>query len=82
MGFTKGQSGNVKGRPKGAVNKTTGQLRGMISDFLTKNFSEIENDFYHLSPKERAKVYCDLLQYAIPKMRNLDMNVTHDKNNN
>jgi hypothetical protein len=39
MGYEKGQSGNPKGRPKGALNRSTKELRTLIRD--TVDFSEI-----------------------------------------
>ena len=31
MGFKKGESGNPEGRPKGSLNKTTNEIRELIS---------------------------------------------------
>jgi CRISPR/Cas system-associated endoribonuclease Cas2 len=69
MAFEKGISGNPEGRPKGAVNRTSQQLREMISGFLEENFEKIKTDFNFLTPKERAKIYCDLLQYGLPRLQ-------------
>jgi len=33
--FKKGQSGNPRGRPKGAQNKTTGELKAMVLEALS-----------------------------------------------
>ena len=67
------------GRSKGATNKTTRQLRETISDFLTKNFEKIERDFNKLSPKEKLKAYCDLLQYGLPKLQSVSMGFQLEK---
>lgn len=74
--FTKGNK-DGKGRPKGAVNKTTGLLREMITDFLFENFEKVKKDFLKLQPKERAKLYCDLLPYRLPKLQatSIDFNL-------
>jgi len=34
MGFKKGESGNPEGRPKGSLNKTTKDIRELISEAL------------------------------------------------
>lgn len=79
MGFEKGISGNPEGRPKGATNKTSLQLREMITDFLETNFEKIKNDFEMLSAKERAKLYCDLLQYGLPKLQTVQLETDFER---
>lgn len=69
MAFIKGMSGNISGRPKGAKNKAGEDLRKLLSDFLEKRFESIINDFESLEPKDRIKVYTDLLQYGLPKLQ-------------
>ena len=69
MAFKKGESGNPSGRPKGSINKITYELRGLIADFLNKNFDKITLDFDSLQPKERLKYYCELLQFGLPKLQ-------------
>ena len=69
MAFEKGISGNPEGRPKGATNRTSLQLREMITDFLENNFEKVVSDFGELKPKDRVKLYCDLLQYGLPRLQ-------------
>jgi len=69
MPFEKGNSGNPDGRPKGTNNKLTKQLRETINDFLETNFESVIQDFEKLTPKERLKFYCELLQYGLPKLQ-------------
>jgi len=69
MAFDKGQSGNPSGKPPGTKNKIGLQLRETINGFLTDNFELITQDFKSLPPKDRAKLYCDLLQYGLPKLQ-------------
>ncbi|HKC37702.1 MAG TPA: DUF5681 domain-containing protein [Chitinophagaceae bacterium] len=73
MPFEKGKSGNPDGRPEGAKNKITGELRTTITNFLEDNFEKVVQDFNALSPKERAKLYCDLLQYGLPKLQSVSL---------
>lgn len=76
MSFKKGASGNPDGRPKGSINKVTQQLRETITDFLETNFDNVIQDFEGLTPKERCKFYCDLLQYGLPKLQTVQLDET------
>jgi hypothetical protein len=78
MAFKKGESGNPSGRPKGSINKTTFELRGLIADFLNKNFDKITLDFDSLQPKERLKFYCELLQFGLPKLQTTVLESEYD----
>lgn len=62
------QKGNP-GKPKGAKNKKSVELRQAINNFLEDNFSRVQQDFDVLEPKDRMKLYCDLLQYGLPKLQ-------------
>ena len=79
MPFKKGQSGNIKGRTKGTPNRTTKQLRECITDFLDNNFQRLEKDFDLLTPRDRIKFYCDLLQYGLPKLQTVQLETDFDR---
>lgn len=79
MGYVKGMTGNPDGRPKGTPNKINQQLRETIGDFLLNNFSKVIEDFEGLQPKDRAKLYCDLLQYGLPRLQAVQMEGDFEK---
>ena len=79
MAFEKGVSGNPDGRPKGATNKTTAQVRELVTGFLEDNFEQVKIDFSLLSPKSRVKLYCDLLQYGLPKLQAVQIETEFDR---
>ncbi len=60
------------GRPKGAKNKYTNQLRGFINHFLEEKQDEVLQAFAELSPRDKVKIYIDLLQYSLPKMKQIE----------
>lgn len=78
MAFKKGESGNPSGRPKGSINKTTFELRGLIADFLSNNFEKISTDFELLQPKDRIKYYCELLNFGLPKLQTTILESDYD----
>ena len=69
MAFKKGQSGNPSGKPKGAINKTTKEIRETITHIVSNNIDTIQNDLDELSPKDRIKILVDLIQYVMPKLK-------------
>ena len=78
MPFEQGISGNPKGRPKGGANKSTAALRQMIGNFLENNFEEVVRVFEQLAPKDRIKVYCELLQYGVPRLQAVQLETEFD----
>lgn len=79
MAFEKGTSGNPEGRPKGSANKISLQLRETITSFLENNFEKVLRDFEVLSPKERIKVYCDLLQFGLPRFQAVQLETQFER---
>jgi hypothetical protein len=73
MPFDKGNTLS-KGRPKGAPNKTTAELRLMINQIISTNLETIQEDIKKLTPKNRIDVIINLLQYVTPKMKTTNTN--------
>ena len=48
MGLRKGQTNNPNGRPAGALNKVTKDLRINITEFLENHFDEVIKEWYKL----------------------------------
>lgn len=73
MKFKEGQSGNPEGRPKGSQNKLGKDLRERVVNFLSDEFTTVQNDFKKLKPRDRVRLYCDLLQYGLPKLQSVTL---------
>jgi hypothetical protein len=73
--FKPGQSGNIKGRPPKAINKVARPLKMRISEFLDQRFNELPGIWSKLPPKEKARLFVDLLPFIMPKMTNVDLDM-------
>ena len=64
------QQGNnlSKGRPKGAVNKTTAETRAFLTRISNKLGEKVEEDLEMMEPKDRVKIWLELQEYLIPKL--------------
>lgn len=74
MAFKKGHSGNPTGRKKGTPNKTTKDIREIMSRIVSSNFSEskITRDLKELSPKQRLDYLLRLTEFILPKPKSIE----------
>jgi hypothetical protein len=72
MPFEKGVSGNPNGRPKGSIDRSSQLLKECIKKFLLNQFEIIKKDFDQLLPKDRVRLYIDLLAYTVPKVQSVE----------
>lgn len=65
------------GRQKGSVNKTTAITKGVIADMLAKYKESglMDSDFMQLESKDRLLIAEKLMQYVMPKIQSVDMNM-------
>ena len=66
MAQPKGSTGNPKGRPKGSPNKTTTEMRDMITKFVGDNLEKIQEDFDKLDPAKRIEMLDKMMKYVLP----------------
>jgi len=72
MGLPKGKTNNPKGRPRGAQNKVTKELRVLVKEFLERKMTDIDTVFDELQPREKAKFITDMLGFSLPKYQMLE----------
>lgn len=73
MKYTKGMSGNPKGKPKGTKSKSVEEIRIRIKTFIDNNWQQVEDDFMKMDPKERLTIFEKLLKYAIPPLQSMNI---------
>lgn len=79
MPFKKGASGNVAGKPKGAKNKSTDELRKWVTGFVETNKSQIQKDWEELKPVERITLFEKLLKYVLPTLQATSVDFTLER---
>lgn len=71
--MAKFEKGNP-GKPQGAKNKVSGQIREKIQALFDDNFGIIQKDLESLEPRDRLKFLTDLLPYLVPKLQSTTYN--------
>lgn len=67
----KGTTNNPNGRPKGSLNKSTTEMRELVTNFVGANLTTLQTDFDQLEPKERLQFLEKLLGYTLPKLQSV-----------
>jgi hypothetical protein len=75
MPFEKGKSGNPGGRPKGAKDKATRELRDWVQRFLERKTYDLEKSWKELKPEQKFALFEKLLAYTLPKPQTIDLNI-------
>ncbi|RZK45973.1 MAG: hypothetical protein EOO97_00110 [Pedobacter sp.] len=70
--FTPGQSGNPSGRPKGALNRTTQEMREVMAHIHNRFLGQLEADLQAMSPKNRWDILCKLAPFHMPSLSKND----------
>lgn len=80
--FRPGESGNPKGKPKGAENKLTKEIRAKIGLILNNNIDKVQSDLDKLEPKDRLNILLQLVKYVTPQLKAIEVDTTIQDNNN
>lgn len=73
--FIKGNAG----KPKGAKNKVTTDLREWVTSFIDSKRSQLERDWKALDPKDRIIMFERLLKYSLPTLSATSLTTDFDK---
>lgn len=68
-----------KGRPKGAINKTTSETKEIIKNLVSNEVEKISELLEQLTPKERIDALIRLLPYIIPRQSEIVVDAVIDK---
>ena len=82
MAYKKGESGNLKGKPKGLKNKTTEAARELLLSILDGQIQYVEEEFDLLresNGKEYLKILATYLPYIIPKQTETQITVNEPR---
>lgn len=75
MAFSKGRSGNPKGRPRGAKGKAPAILAEQVRHLVEDNIEQLKTDLKTLSPADRVKAIIKLLDFVLPKCSKIETEV-------
>lgn len=68
-----------KGRPKGSENKVTSNLKEAIQELIENNISRVQEDLEQMKPEVRTKLLFQLLDYALPKQKAVEVTEVETK---
>ena len=77
MPFEKGNNYG-KGRPKGKLNRSTEQAKLTLARLANKGLDNISEDIEKIretNPIEAAKLYIKILEYVVPRLKAMDVNI-------
>ncbi len=69
------------GRTKGALNKSTAEIRERFNLLLDNNFNKLQSDIDQLEPKDRIKTILELAKFVVPTLRSTELTTDNENNN-
>lgn len=73
MAFKPGESGNPMGRPAGAGNKTTQQIRSIFQELLSNEIEAVRDILPTLPPERRIDTVLKMAEFILPKLQRIEM---------
>lgn len=66
------------GRTKGTPNVKTKEIKDLLTAFIHQEMENIEDTYYKAPPSERLKFLSSVIQFTIPKMREIETTLSTD----
>jgi hypothetical protein len=76
MAFKKGESGNPNGRKKGVPNKSTAEIKEIITRIVGNQLEHIEKDLDKIrknDPAEAMRLSSKFIDYVLPKQTKMEI---------
>lgn len=73
MALKKGDIINPSGRPKGAANKTTSEIRAAFQQLVSNNIDTLQSDLESMEPEKRVSYIIKLSEFILPRLQNLSI---------
>lgn len=71
MALKKGDIINPNGRPKGAANKTTSEIRAAFQQLVSNNIDTLQSDLESMEPEKRVSYIIKLSEFILPRLQSL-----------
>ena len=69
------------GRTKGAVNKTTTEIREHYQKLVSDNLEQLDSDLKSLEPLQRLKMIIELSKFIVPTLKATELSLDRENNN-
>lgn len=73
MALKKGDVINPNGRPKGAVNRSTAEIRKAFQLLVSDNLDRLQEDLNALDPEKRLAYIIKMAEFIIPKLQSVTL---------
>ena len=64
---------NLSGRPKGSKNRTTKEIKEILTDFIVGDIDDLQKQYDMLPAREKLQFFEKVLKYIIPRQERTEM---------
>jgi hypothetical protein len=70
---------NTNGRPKGALNVSTAEIRAKFNLLIENNIDRLQTDIDSLEPKDRIQLLIQISKFVLPTLKTMELVDNDDK---